>query len=70
MISAMGRPDGSRTGNFLLLDQDLKVKGKWAEEDTAFGYGACRWHVGFVRSDVRGHAGCGNIVCEVLLQRH
>jgi hypothetical protein len=32
-----GRPDGSAAGNFLLLDQDMNVKGTWAKEDTAFG---------------------------------
>lgn len=25
-------------GNFLLLDSDLKVKGTWAQKDTAYGY--------------------------------
>ena len=38
MISTMGDPQGNAKGNFLILDQNLKVKGKWAKEDTAFGY--------------------------------
>jgi hypothetical protein len=32
-----GRPDGAKAGNFMLLDQELQVKGKWAAEDTVFG---------------------------------
>ncbi|DBA86469.1 hypothetical protein WJX79_005001 [Trebouxia sp. C0005] len=38
MISAMGDPDGNAKGGFLILDQDLKVKGTWSDEVTKFGY--------------------------------
>lgn len=38
MISAMGDENGNGKGNFVLIDEDFKVKGKWAAEDTKFGY--------------------------------
>lgn len=38
MISTMGDKDGKGRGNFLLLNEDLSVKGRWAEEDTPYGY--------------------------------
>ncbi|KAK9855439.1 hypothetical protein WJX84_007786 [Apatococcus fuscideae] len=38
MVSAMGSPSGEGTGNFILFDQDLKVKGTWTEATTEYGY--------------------------------
>ncbi|DBB10518.1 TPA: hypothetical protein ACH3X3_002056 [Trebouxia sp. C0006] len=38
MISAMGDPEGNAKGGFVILDQDLKVKGTWSDEATKFGY--------------------------------
>lgn len=38
MISAMGDKDGNARGGFLLLNQDLSVKGVWSGEETPFGY--------------------------------
>ncbi|KAL6745344.1 selenium binding protein [Haematococcus lacustris] len=38
MVSAMGDPEGGGRGAFLLLDQQLKVKGTWSEQQTQFGY--------------------------------
>lgn len=38
MISCMGDPDGFAKGGFVLLDQDFKVKGRWSDETTEYGY--------------------------------
>ncbi|KDD73899.1 selenium binding protein SBP56 [Helicosporidium sp. ATCC 50920] len=38
MISAMGDAQGNAKGGFLLLDQDLKVKGTWGDQTTEYGY--------------------------------
>ena len=38
MISTMGDARGEATGNFLLLDQELHLKGTWASSDVPFGY--------------------------------
>ena len=38
MVSTMGDADGYARGDFLLLDQELKIKGKWSAESDAFGY--------------------------------
>eukprot|EP00879_Flechtneria_rotunda_P003852 GHRR01004092.1.p1 GENE.GHRR01004092.1~~GHRR01004092.1.p1 ORF type:complete len:424 (+),score=154.35 GHRR01004092.1:332-1603(+) len=38
MVSTMGSPDGKAKGNFLLLDEQLNIKGTWATKDTAYGY--------------------------------
>lgn len=38
LISAMGDEEGGAKGTFLLLDQELKVKGSWSEDVTKFGY--------------------------------
>ncbi|KAL3160862.1 Methanethiol oxidase [Trebouxia sp. C0009 RCD-2024] len=38
MVSAMGTPEGKGVGNFILFDQDLKVKGTWTDTTTEYGY--------------------------------
>lgn len=38
LVSTMGLADGSAAGNFLLLGPDLSIKGKWAENNTPYGY--------------------------------
>uniref|UniRef100_A0A7S0RZN5 Methanethiol oxidase n=1 Tax=Chlamydomonas leiostraca TaxID=1034604 RepID=A0A7S0RZN5_9CHLO len=38
MISAMGDEEGKGKGAFLLLDQNLKIKGTWSNEATKYGY--------------------------------
>mmetsp|Transcript_19144 Transcript_19144/g.41321 ORF Transcript_19144/g.41321 Transcript_19144/m.41321 type:complete len:475 (+) Transcript_19144:158-1582(+) len=38
MVSAMGDKDGNPRGAFLLLDQDLQVKGTWSPVETKYGY--------------------------------
>jgi len=38
MVSAMGDPEGNAKGSFLLLDEKLKVKGTWSDEELPFGY--------------------------------
>jgi hypothetical protein len=38
MISSMGDKDGNGLGSFLLLDQDMKVKGTWSKETTRYGW--------------------------------
>ncbi|GLI68840.1 hypothetical protein VaNZ11_013383 [Volvox africanus] len=38
MVSAMGDAEGSARGSFLLLNQDLSIKGVWSSEDTPYGY--------------------------------
>ena len=38
MISAMGDPDDEAKGGFLMLDENLKVKGTWSKENASFGY--------------------------------
>lgn len=38
MVSAMGTPAGKGVGNFVLFDQDLKVKGTWTDTTTEYGY--------------------------------
>ncbi|KAG2442933.1 hypothetical protein HXX76_003009 [Chlamydomonas incerta] len=38
MVSAMGDKEGEARGSFLLLTQDLKVKGVWSSEETPYGY--------------------------------
>jgi selenium-binding protein 1 len=42
MISAMGDKEGNAKGGFVLLDQDFKVKGTWA--DTVLPYGYDFWY--------------------------
>lgn len=37
MVSAMGDKDGNPRGGYLLLDQDLKVKGTWSTHETKYG---------------------------------
>lgn len=38
MISTMGDSTGQAAGNFLLLDSNLNIVGKWTEENTHYGY--------------------------------
>ncbi|KAK9830616.1 hypothetical protein WJX81_005797 [Elliptochloris bilobata] len=38
MVSAMGDAEGKARGGFVLLDQDFKVKGKWSDTETEYGY--------------------------------
>ncbi len=39
MVSTMGKPDGTKSGNFVLIDgATLKVKGKYAADETTYGY--------------------------------
>lgn len=38
MVSAMGDPQGNAKGSFLMLDENLKVNGTWADEELPFGY--------------------------------
>ncbi|KXZ56714.1 hypothetical protein GPECTOR_1g643 [Gonium pectorale] len=38
MVSAMGDAEGTARGSFLLLNQDLTIKGVWSPEETPYGY--------------------------------
>ena len=38
VVSGMGDPDGNAKGAFLVLDEDLNIKGTWSDHPTEFGY--------------------------------
>eukprot|EP01026_Neomeris_dumetosa_P036034 TRINITY_DN2897_c0_g1_i3.p2 TRINITY_DN2897_c0_g1~~TRINITY_DN2897_c0_g1_i3.p2 ORF type:complete len:203 (-),score=14.91 TRINITY_DN2897_c0_g1_i3:41-649(-) len=38
MISTLGDEEGENKGNWIVLDKEFNVKGKWTEQDVPFGY--------------------------------
>ena len=38
MMSMMGDANGESRGNFVLLDENYDIKGRWSDENVAFGY--------------------------------